>query len=317
MACLNRRWMYRVLLQFHPPSLRVPQPAAPPAGDGANVLVFRTIEPYKPRTAALFQGGCLAVALFYAGVSAMSHGGTLHRFLIGVHHAGPRLLPVATPSAADAELNTAVEFPAEPPDPLRPIAIAYFRMLRVLAVLDGDGDQILSPWEIITAPAALRRLDVNHDGKLTPEECGFRPGGLPPDVAARVSLAFMRDNPVLAALDANHDGEISEEEIALSTAALKTLDLNRDGSLTADELLPDRLSLRAGMILARFDSNQDGILTPAEWSVEDAGPLREFLQSADRNHDGRVTREELEHELRVREESSREVENARRATGKR
>jgi hypothetical protein len=46
-------------------------------------------------------------------------------------------------------------------------------MIRVLDVLDADHDHIISPWEVSTAPAALRRLDGSHDGKLSPEECGF------------------------------------------------------------------------------------------------------------------------------------------------
>jgi Ca2+-binding EF-hand superfamily protein len=129
---------------------------------------------------------------------------------------------------------------------LYPFANAYFRMIRVLDILDADHDWIISPWEIITAPAALRRLDRNHDGKLSPEECGFYLGANPkinldPQRVQRERLRFMRLNPVLAALGSDHDGEISVDEIKNSPAALRTLDQNRDGRLTPDEVLPDAL----------------------------------------------------------------------------
>lgn len=39
--------------------------------------------------------------------------------------------------------------------------------------LDADGDEVLSAAEIASAPAALRKLDRNRDGKLTPGE--YRP----------------------------------------------------------------------------------------------------------------------------------------------
>jgi Ca2+-binding EF-hand superfamily protein len=187
----------------------------------------------------------------------------------------------------------------------------------VLDVLDSDKDLIISPWENFTAPAALRRLDTNHDGKLSAEECGFFIGPntrMPPDAVARARLAFMRDNPVLEALDADHDGEISAAEIDNSSHALQKLDRNGDGSLTPDELIPDQQSSQAAIILFRLDTNGDGSLSRAEWSDED-GALRELLQSADRNHDGVVTRVELKNELALRSERKREIEGARRAAG--
>jgi hypothetical protein len=121
-------------------------------------------------------------------------------------------------------------------------------MIRVLDILDADHDWVISPWEIMTAPAALRRLDWNHDCKLSPEECGFFVGENPknkldPQLVQRGRLDFMRLNPVLAALDADHDGEISSDEIKNSSAALRTLDKNQDGSLTPAEVLPDALTV--------------------------------------------------------------------------
>jgi hypothetical protein len=42
--------------------------------------------------------------------------------------------------------------------------------------LDPDGDGTLSAAEIAAAPDALKALDLNHDGQLTPEEFGPPPG---------------------------------------------------------------------------------------------------------------------------------------------
>jgi EF hand len=127
----------------------------------------------------------------------------------------------------------------------RPIASAYFKAIRVLNALDADHDLTISQWEIITAPAALRRLDTNHDGRLS-AECGFFLGAntvVSPEFVKRARGEFMRDNPVLATLDADHDGVISASEIENSSSALRKLDRNGDGSLTPDELIPDRGSL--------------------------------------------------------------------------
>ncbi|MGV3722324.1 MAG: hypothetical protein ACO1SX_15565, partial [Actinomycetota bacterium] len=54
------------------------------------------------------------------------------------------------------------------------------RMLPVMVALDADKNGEISGSEINNAPAALRTLDKNSDGKLTLEELrpvGRRPGG--------------------------------------------------------------------------------------------------------------------------------------------
>jgi Ca2+-binding EF-hand superfamily protein len=211
-----------------------------------------------------------------------------------------------------------VKLGPDPEDPLRPIALVYFKVVRVLFALDADHDLIISPWEMITAPTALRRLDANHDGKLSAEECGFGGGAdsrLSPDVLARARREFMRVNPVLAALDADHDGEISAAEIANSSSALKKLDRNGDGRLSPDELLPDQQTTQAATIMVRLDTNGDGVISRSEQEGDDAQPLCELLQRADRNRDGVVTREELQLELGRRSEEKREFDAARRAAG--
>jgi hypothetical protein len=134
---------------------------------------------------------------------------------------------------------TAPAFQKPSVPPAGDFTAVYFRAMPVIAALDADHDHVISAAEISNAPAALRSLDRNHDGKLTAEECGSsaRPG-------SDAGLAYMRFHPVLAALDADHDGEISAKEIENAPAALKTLDRNHDGKSTPDEILP-----KAGVLL--------------------------------------------------------------------
>jgi Ca2+-binding EF-hand superfamily protein len=308
---LIRQWAFRA-------EYRRPLLAVAASGGSSEVPLFRTMEPYKPRPAALFHGGLLTVLILCGLVGLLGKGATARAFLMGVRHPSPHLLPVDRASVAESDLNSIVRFGPEPEDPWRPIASIYFQAIRVLSVLDADRVLTISQWEMITGPAALRRLDVDHDGKLSAEECGFSLGAgseIPLDFEARARLEFMRANPVLAALDADRDGAISASEIAKSSSALRKLDGNGDGHLSADELIPDQTVTQAAVIMVRLDADGDGTVSRTEWESEDAQPLREILQSADRNHDGLMTREELRIELGLRGEKKRELDNARRAAG--
>ena len=308
---LFRQWVFRS--EFRQPMMPAPVSDVAP--------IFRSLDTYRPRPMALLNGGFISVAALCAVVVAMDHGGSRRpAFLIGVHHPSPHLLPVDRSSLAENELSTAVKLGPEPVDPWHAIASIYFKMIRVLGALDADQDLVISRWEIVTAPGALRRLDTDRDGQLNPEECGFSLGTGSEVVAdsqfvKRARFEFMRANPVLAALDTDHDGEISGTEISNSAAALKKLDRNGDGILTPDEVIPDALPVRAAMIFSRLDTNQDGKISSGERASEEAEPLRDILEGADRNHDGAITAEELTKELRLREERRRQFENALRGAG--
>jgi hypothetical protein len=270
----------------------------------AENSIFRSLDAYKPRPAALLNGAFISAAILFAVVLAMGHGSEGRRiFLIGVNHTSPHLFPLDRASFAESELNTGVKF-AEPADPWRAIASVYFKLIRVLWALDADGDFVISRSEIAGAPAALRKLDINHNGKLTAEECGFSLNA-DPEFVKWARLQFMTVNPVLAALDSDHDGEISAGEILNSAVALHALDKNGDGSLTPDELIPDKIANQAALILARLHAG--GALD---------ADLRNLLENADLNHDGIITLDELTRELRLREERKREFENAMWVIGK-
>jgi hypothetical protein len=283
------------------------QPGAP---------AFCLIDSYKPRPTALIHGAMLSVAVLCAVVLAIGYGG-VHRpaFMIGVRHPGTGLFPTDRAAFTETAHATQVKFGPEPEDPWRPIASFYFKIIRPLDALDVDHNLTISAWEIITAPAVLQRLDTNHDGKLSPEECGFVLAAdseieLDPQFVKRARLAFMRSNPVLATLDANHDGEISAIEIQKSSVTLRKLDRNGDGSLTPNELLPDAVASQAALILSRLDSNSNGSISAKERASKEAEPIRALLEGADRNHDGVTTERELINELRFREELRKEFDNA-------
>jgi hypothetical protein len=212
-------------------SMQIPAPAgAAPVFDG--VPGFYMCESWSPRPAALMNGAVLSIAVFSAVVFLLGHAGDRRILLIGSHHPSRNhLLPAQTAAAPSAELGAEIQVKAYPDEP--PVS-PYFKLILPLGAIDTDHDNILSASEIARAPAALRKLDINHDGKLTADECGAR------FLDDRLRLRFMRFHPALAALDADHDGEISAIEIEHAARALLTLDKNGDGQLTLDELLPPR-----------------------------------------------------------------------------
>ena len=132
----------------------------------------------------------------------------------------------------------------------------------LVAALDANHDGVIDADEIANAAAALKKLDKNGDGKLTPDELrparpegAERPNGPRndsrdrqfggPGQEGRRPDGMNADGPrpkppLVAALDANGDGEIDATEISNAPAALKSLDKNSDGKLTLDELRPPR-----------------------------------------------------------------------------
>jgi len=176
-----------------------------PSGEGAGILVLG-----KEAVAAInVRFGVVSLRRAWSN-------------LVWVMKARPNLRIVTAPAFQKPAVPFAAHFRA-----------VYFRTMPVIAALDADHDQVISAAEIANAPAMLRTLDTNHDGKLTADECGSSASA-----GSDAGLAYMRFHPVLAALDADDDGEISAKEIENAPAALKTLDRNHDGKLTSDEILP-------------------------------------------------------------------------------
>jgi Ca2+-binding EF-hand superfamily protein len=279
-----------------------------------GVPAFYTCESFMPRRSALINGWILSVAVFGALSYAIAHGGSHRRLpalLIGSHRPHAGLIEAQTPPVASTDLDTAVEVTEKHTEPESWFGVLYFRVMPVLSALDANQDLVISAYEIANAPAALRTLDKNGDGKLTAEECGFG-GGPTPEIRndgeprpeplrlQRARSAFMRENPVLAALDADHDGEISAAEIRNASAALRTLDKNGHRRLTSGEVLPDPVAIVVALFLSDFDTNVDGKISKDERLNPNAGRFRDILDAADQDRDGFVTPQELAKEIRRR-----------------
>lgn len=118
-----------------------------------------------------------------------------------------------------------------------------FRM-PLLTALDTDGDGAISAQEIDEAPAHLRALDANKDGRLTMDE--LRPAGGPGGPGG--------GGPGGGGPGGGGSGG-GEEMVS----RLMEYDTDKDGRLKAEDL-PERM--RA--IITRADADKDGVVTREE-----------------------------------------------------
>jgi hypothetical protein len=282
-ACqsLFRQWALRP----HPVAL-----SATATPDG--VPLFYSAAPEIPRASAFLPGAFVTLVAFCLIYLAMGHQWRQTRFIVGSHHPSPSHI-----LGARTEARPVADLPAEikvKPYQFHPPVSPYFRFLLVLGALDLDQDNIISAAELENAPAALWRLDTNHDGVLSAEECGLKPdANIDPQVLGRMRLAFMRIHPVLAVLDANQDGKISADEIRNAARALRRLDTNGDGKLEEREVNPDRAVLMASNVMISLDANGDGRISASERTGPLAARLRHILDRADRDGKGYITEEDL------------------------
>lgn len=218
-------WLITGIREWAALITEAPQFSGAARSGAAGAPSFEFINTNGPRRSALAQGVVMSIGIFALLSYLPGHGVGHWTALVGSHHPSrSHLLPAKT-EAAPVDLKTEVQaapYPEESP------ANPYFCVFLVLGTLDADHDGVISAAEIANASASLRKLDINHDGKLTANDCGSHAGP-----------AFTRNTRLLAALDADHDGEISASEIQNSPAALATLDQNGDGRLTMDEVFDD------------------------------------------------------------------------------
>ena len=308
LVSLFRQWVLR-------PDL--PMAAAIAQPDTTGIPAFQSLDDYRPPRSALFYGGVLSIGVLFFVAYAVGHGGVRRVFSIGIQRPGLGLIPIDRSAFQESPNATVVHMGVEPEDPLHVIAAFYFKVNLVARALDADHDLSISGWEILTAPSALARLDLDGDGKLSPEECGFREGSAARDPAflERARSRYMQVHPLQAALDADRDGEISAIEIRNSAAALQRMDRNGDRALTAIEILPDLTTSEASNIFLWLDTDSDGTISSAESVTEEAKPVLELLKHADANGDGAVTEAELLTELRRRVEIGRQIDRARQSLG--
>lgn len=220
---LLRQWLLR-------PDFREPERSAQERAAGAPVFYVLDDEPRLTREQWVW-GAALSLLSFMAASFLISHGGNPAERTVGSGGSstgGVRVESRAPMAKADTEVATAEDVQLN--GNARRLVGAYFDRIRVLRALDRNHDLVISPYEIANAPAALRSLDTNGDGKLDTKETGVLDG-----------LAMVYFDPAMVALDTDHDGVISSSEIANSAVALRSLDANHDGRLTAGELLPTDL----------------------------------------------------------------------------
>jgi len=131
--------------------------------------------------------------------------------------------------------------------------MSFIRMSPILNAVDVNQDGVLSAAEIANAPAQLRKLDKNGDGKLTRDEAGMQmqmgrgPGGRggrgrgegegggdePPSPAPTAEEL----TATLMMFDANHDGKLEKSEVPERMQGMfERGDTNHDGVLTRDEI---------------------------------------------------------------------------------
>jgi len=103
------------------------------------------------------------------------------------------------------------------------------RMKRLQNTIDTDHDNILSASEIANVPVALRKLDGNGDGQLSPSESHG---------SAFAAFEKIRLNLVFNFIDDDADITISADEIKAAPEKLRQLDENNDWKLSEDELTP-------------------------------------------------------------------------------
>ena len=196
-------------------------------------------------------------------------------------------------------------------------------MGRLAAAIDADHDGTISGAELRVSPAALKSLDVNGDGRLTPDELrpAFAPDGRgegQPPFGARgergeggerggAPAASPDDlTDTLMAFDRNNDGRLDRGEVPERFQGLfDRSDANKDGALTRDELKQSATATmqddgggrqsgrgRGGPmpepLMRALDSDRDGSLSDAEIAA-----AAHALEQLDVNQDGQLSPEEF------------------------
>ena len=194
----------------------------------------------------------------------------------------------------------------------------------IFAALDTDGQPGLSAAEIDRAPAVLRALDKNRDGRVTADELpvvgrgraggrgGFGPNGRGgfgggPDredaggrgergEGAGGAAATTADDltATLMAFDANKDGKLTRAEVPERLQGLfDRADADKDGALTADEIRKSAQAQSQSSPGAR--GGGEGREGRGEGRFGRGGPFGAdpLVSALDANNDGALSTEEI------------------------
>ena len=208
-------------------------------------------------------------------------------------------------------------------------ALQFMRISPILNAIDVDHDGVISAAELANAPARLKSLDKNGDGKLTRDEFALTFGGgrgrggergrgadagrgagernfeVPiPGPTAEELLAS------LLAYDKNKDGKLSKKEVPVRQQGIfERGDLDKNGVLDAAELRklaadeaaapvapPVQRGGRGGpggfggLDLAATALDTDH---NGEISAEEIANAATSLKTLDKNNDGQITEDEV------------------------
>jgi Ca2+-binding EF-hand superfamily protein len=118
-------------------------------------------------------------------------------------------------------------------------------------------------------------LDANKDGILTREE-------------AKAALTPRKRAMDWKKMDTDKDGYVTVREWTGTSAEFDEHDLDNDRVLSRYDRDLGREMSRAENRLEAFDADRDGFVSRQEWPADEA-----TFQKRDRNHDGKLTVEEL------------------------
>jgi Ca2+-binding EF-hand superfamily protein len=156
-----------------------------------------------------------------------------------------------------------------------PMRDPYWRAKYDLAVFDKNKDGSIQREEYPGDQAKFRKYDKNKDGALTFDEILLMADDEIADIRKKM------ENPnryeFLVLFDSDKDNQVTLDEYDGPMEVFRKFDKNGDGVVTYDELYPEKMAERM-----KKEEEMGG--KPEELSI---------LDTMDKNHDGKVTREEF------------------------